>query len=163
MKTAGKIFGGEIKSHILLFISKSSETFKETIDQFTDAAKSFKGKVLFIYINIDVEDNLRIMEFFALKKEDAPTIRVINLAEDMVKFKPEGNDLSADAIKSFVQNYLDGKLKPHLMSEDVSEGWDAKPVKVLVGKNFDDVVNAKTHNVLVEFCKPIQKFLYQFF
>lgn len=51
------------------------------------------------------------MEFFALKKEDAPTVRLINLSEDMVKFKPESNEISTESIKSFVQNYMDGKLK----------------------------------------------------
>jgi len=153
-ESAAKIFGGDVKSHILLFISKTADNFKETIDNFRDAAKQFKGKVLFIYINIDVEDNLRIMEFFALKKEDAPTMRIINLSEDMVKFKPDSKEMTSEAIKSFTQDYVDGKLKPHLMSEEVPEDWDAKPVKVLVGKNFDEIVNSKKQNVFVEFYAP---------
>ncbi len=39
------------------------------------------------------------------------------------------------------------------MTEEVPADWDAKPVKVLVGKNFDEVVNDKTKAALVEFCK----------
>jgi protein disulfide-isomerase A1 len=39
------------------------------------------------------------------------------------------------------------------MSEDVPADWDAKPVKVLVGKNFVEVANNKDKLVLVEFCK----------
>jgi protein disulfide-isomerase A1 len=64
--------------------------------------------VLFIYINLDEEDNLRILEFFGLKVADCPTFRYIHLGEDMQKFKPDTSDITAENVRSFVQGILDG-------------------------------------------------------
>uniref|UniRef100_A0A8B9S393 Protein disulfide-isomerase n=1 Tax=Apteryx owenii TaxID=8824 RepID=A0A8B9S393_APTOW len=153
-QTAPKIFGGEIKTHILLFLPKSVSDYQEKLDNFKTAAGSFKGKILFIFIDSDHSDNQRILEFFGLKKEECPAVRLITLEEEMTKYKPESDDLTADKIKEFCNKFLEGKIKPHLMSQDLPEDWDSQPVKVLVGKNFEDVAFDENKNVFVEFYAP---------
>lgn len=71
----------------------------------------FPPKILFIFIDSDHSDNQRILEFFGLKKEECPAVRLITLEEEMTKYKPESDELTADKIKEFCNKFLAGKIK----------------------------------------------------
>ena len=64
--------------------------------------------MLFIYINLDEEDNLRILEFFGLKVAECPTYRYIKLDEDMQKYKPDTSDVTTEAVRAFLESIMDG-------------------------------------------------------
>lgn len=151
-ESAPKIFGGSIKSHLLLFVNSKADSFQKHKADLAEVSKDNKGKILFIFIDSQREENLRIYEFFGLAAEDVPAVRLINLENNMAKYKPSG-DLSVASLKTFCADYLSGKLKKHLMSEATPADWDAQPVKVLTGSNFAQVALDPTKNVLVEFCK----------
>lgn len=153
-ESAQKIFGGDIKNHLLFFSSHSDSSFEGFTTVLRNVAKLFKLKLLFVTIDIDSEDNERILDFFGLKKEEAPALRIIKLDEDMTKFKPSKSEIDEENVKEFVSSFLDGKLKPHLLSQEIPEDWDKGAVKVLVSKNFDEVAFDKSKNVLVEFYAP---------
>jgi len=94
------------------------------------------------------------MEFFGLEESELPSMRIIKLEEDMSKFKPASTEITEDNVRSFVNSYKAGDLKPHLMSEEIPEDWDKEAVKVLVGKNFEAVALNPEADVLVEFYAP---------
>merc|ERR1712060_867893 len=145
---------GDIKSHLLLFMSAAAEDHAAKVEIARGIAKDHKGQMLFVTINTDEEDHKRIMEFFGMEESELPSMRIIKLEEDMSKFKPASTELSDSNIRAFVKSYLGGELKPHLMSEEIPEDWDKEGVKVLVGKNFHDVAMNPEKDVLVEFYAP---------
>ncbi|XP_055532941.1 protein disulfide-isomerase [Wyeomyia smithii] len=154
-ETAQKIFGGEIKNHLLFFVSKEAGHLEKYInDGAKEVAKKYREKILFVTIDADQEDHQRILEFFGMKKDEVPSMRIIHLEQDMAKYKPETNDLSAEKVEEFVQNFFDGKVKQHLLTQDLPEDWDKNPVKVLVSTKFDEVALDPSKDVLVEFYAP---------
>merc|ERR1712036_43298 len=151
-ETAQKIFSGEVKSHFLMFSSAKADDHADKLEKMRAMAKSSKGKMLFVTINTDEEDHKRILEFFGITESELPTYRAIKLGEDMSKFKPE--DDKYENAEQFVTDFLEGKLKQHLMSQEIPEDWDKEGVKVLVGKNFQEVAMNVEKDVLVEFYAP---------
>lgn len=48
-ESAQKIFGGEVKNHLLLFVGKSHADAEKITGAARDVAKQFKGKVMIFY------------------------------------------------------------------------------------------------------------------
>merc|ERR1712154_41275 len=151
-ETAQKIFSGEVKSHFLMFSSAKADDHEDKLEKMRAMAKSSKGKMLFVTVNTDEEDHKRILEFFGITESELPTYRAIKLGEDMAKYKPE--DDKFENAEQFVTDFMEGKLKQHLMSQEIPEDWDKEGVKVLVGKNFQEVALNAEKDVLVEFYAP---------
>ena len=67
------------------------------------------------------------------------------------KYKLSG-DFSFEALEKFARDVVGGKLEPYLKSQPVPD--QTEDVKVVVGKNFDDIVNDNSKDVLIEFYAP---------
>merc|ERR1712193_58337 len=107
-ETAQKIFSGEIKSHLLMFLSKGSDDYADQHAIAPKIAKDLKGQLLFVTVDTDEEDHKRILEFFGMKDDELPGMRLIKLEEDMAKYKPETAAIDEASIRAFVKGYLDG-------------------------------------------------------
>lgn len=83
------------------------------------------------YVSVVLPSKLNLSNLSALLFQ-VPGLRIIKLEEDMAKYKPETYDLSESGLTTFVQKFLDGKLKQHLLSQDLPEDWDKEPVKVCI-------------------------------
>ncbi len=153
-QSAAVVFGSDIKRHIIVFMGKSEEAYKTNMAILKEVGTEFRGRAHVVVIDVEDESHQRILSFFGITKEECPTYRVIELDDAVVKFKPETIEFTFEAMKKFVNDAIDRKIKQYLQSEEIPEDWDKEAVKVLVGKNFDAVARDKSKAVLVEFYAP---------
>lgn len=110
-------------------------------------------QVLFVVVDVGA-DNSHVLQYFGVKAEEAPTLRFINM-ETTKKYTPaDGGPLTAASVTAFCDAVLGGKVKPYLLSQEVPPDWDQRPVKTLVGKNFEQVAFDETKNVFIKFYAP---------
>jgi protein disulfide isomerase family A protein 3 len=61
-------------------------------------------------------------------------------------------NFSYEALEEFARQVVGGKLEPYLKSQAIPE--QTGYVKIVVGKNFDEIVNDNSKDVLIEFYAP---------
>jgi len=151
-ETSDKIFTSSILLHSLLFINSTVQSQTALMDEFKTVAKEFKGKMLFIMIDV-TEAMSHVLKYFGVSEDDAPTVRIINM-ETGKKFNIATGDLSINSLRQLSQEVVDGSAEPYFRSEEIPDDWNKGPVTVLVGKNFESVALDETKNVFVEFYAP---------
>lgn len=83
------------------------------------------------------------------------TDEYIFVIEDISKsknYKFENNKFDVGKYKDFIQQYVDGKIKPYVKSEAMPED-NSGPVKIVTGQNFEDIVT-EDKDVFIEFYAP---------
>ncbi|XP_057485755.1 protein disulfide isomerase-like 1-4 [Actinidia eriantha] len=144
------IFENPIKKQLLLFATSNDS--QNLIPTFREAAKAFKGKLVFVYVEMDNEDvGKPVSDYFGVAG-DAPRVLAYTGNDDGKKFVLDG-EMTSQSIKSFAENFLEDKVKPFYKSDPVPETNDGD-VKVVVGNNFDDVVLDESKDVLLEIYAP---------
>ncbi|KAF7087517.1 hypothetical protein CFC21_090700 [Triticum aestivum] len=149
-ETAPAIFDNPIKKQILLFaVAKESSKFLPIIKE---TAKSFKGKLLFVFVERDNEEvGEPVANYFGITGNET-TVLAYTGNEDAKKFFFSG-EISLDTIKEFAQDFLEDKLTPSYKSDPVPESND-EDVKVVVGKSLDQLVLDESKDVLLEVYAP---------
>ena len=110
------IFGNQQNTAILF--RDPADKDADFMKVFEEAAKTHKGKVLFAYSGITDGIQERLAEFMGVTKDNLPVLRII-MPADMKKFEMPGpvTALTVESIGTYVQDVIDGKVKPFLKSE----------------------------------------------
>lgn len=141
---------------IFLFRDPESEDHKKLTEVFDKAAHEFKGQILFSVSGVTNGIQQRLAEFVGVTEADMPRVMLVEFGAGGVdKFVFTGNHASftSQEVGDFIAAWKGKKLEKYLKSEDVPENND-EPVKILVGKNFNEIVRDSEDDVLVEFYAP---------
>lgn len=150
-KCAQVIFGKN-QPGLFLYRDKNSEKSKEYEEIMRKVAEKVKGKLQVVVSDIKEGLESRLADYVGVKSEDLPSVRIADTRVDLKKYIMQG-EITVENINKFVDDWDEGKLKPHLKSQEIPKTQD-KPVYTIVGKSFEDVVINSDKDVLVKFYAP---------
>lgn len=135
---------------VLLFVDDSDKGNVDTVLAWAEPlAKAGYGKASWAYVGQSFHARLPQM---GASGDVIPTVVIIDNLGHKWPFD-ESQELNADNVEKFVAGVLDGSIPPYFRSEPVPETND-EPVKVVVGKTFEEIVMDADKDVLVEFYAP---------
>ncbi|XP_012718657.2 protein disulfide-isomerase A4 [Fundulus heteroclitus] len=100
----------------------------------------------------DEEDYAEELKSLGLS-ESGEEVNVGILADGGKKFAMEPEEFDSEVLRDFVVAFKKGKLQPIIKSQPVPKN-NKGPVKVVVGKTFDEIVMDPQKDVLIEFYAP---------
>ncbi|GAA6077861.1 protein disulfide-isomerase A4 [Tachysurus ichikawai] len=114
-----------------------------------EVAKDFPEYTFAIADEEDYADELKSLGL----SDSGEEVNVGILGEEGKKYPMEPEEFDSDVLREFVLAFKKGKLKPIVKSQPVPKN-NKGPVKVVVGKTFDEIVMDTKKDVLIEFYAP---------
>lgn len=147
-----RIFQGE-RDTMFFFSDKADHEFVETFKTLakSDAVNTEKP-LIFSTSKLTEGLGQRLSDFVGAKASDGESLWIVRPGQNLEKYRFSG-DMTVEAITEFINSWRTGSIEKHLKSADVPASND-EPVKIVVGKNFDQVVTNNDKWVLLEFYAP---------
>ena len=147
---------------MLLLLHSSNSTNSQTEQAFRAAAPKTTEKLFASIADIEQESGRDLIFRLGLNKDDLPVILILESRGKMEKFMFNGT-ATKENINEFVNKFLEKDLEPYLISESIPQDLYEDHVRVLVGKNFKEIVSDEENDVLVTFytpeCPDCEKFI----
>jgi len=135
-----------------LFVDPKVEGQKDTyIERIHAIAQESKGKMSWVWI--DWNKFAKHGEKLGLSGNVVPALAIEEIEQGLHYAFDETADITAASVTAWVHKFLAKQLEPTIKSEPIPESND-EPVKVVVAKSFDQIVNDPAKDVLVEFYAP---------
>ena len=120
-------------------------------DSMETLSKEYKGVLVMTYGDPKHPDNKKLAENIGAPK-DQTSVMLFD-PKTTTKYMHSG-DIEYSSIKQFIEDWRNKKLEPYTKSQEIPENPYDNNVRVIVAKNFDDIVFDETKDVLVEVYAP---------
>lgn len=152
-KNQDKIFDSGIDRQLLV-VGKTTdlEADGKLMKDVKAVAPNFKGKIIFVTVDVDSDSAQSVLNFFGLEKEILPQVVSFELTESK-KYKMPGK-ITEESLKKFVSGVLDGTVEPDYKSEEIPKNDKDGDVQIVVGKTFNGIVKDPKKDVLLEVYAP---------
>lgn len=121
------------------------------VDMIVPIARETRGKLNWVYI--DWVKYSKHAERLGLSGNTVPAVAIEKLTDGTHYAFDEKAEISTATIQEWTNKFVNGELAPTIKSEEVPAENNG-PVKVVVAKNFDEIVMDSTKDVLLEFYAP---------
>ena len=128
----------------------SKEMAEPLVEAVKPIAQKYKGKINFVHIDATKygphAGNVGL-------KEEWPAFAIQHIDTGAKYPYDQSAEITTKNIEKFVDDYVNGKIEPTLKSEDIPEDNNG-PVKVVVAKQFSDLVLDKKKDAFLEVYAP---------
>ncbi|KFV65801.1 Endoplasmic reticulum resident protein 27, partial [Dryobates pubescens] len=103
--TAIGVMHSSLQLNLLLITDKMSPKHPERMRKYRAAAELYKGKILFILIDINLKSNEHVMSFFKVKKSQLPALALFHTPDeeqDVLTLE----ELSVERVQDFCNHFL---------------------------------------------------------
>jgi len=136
----------------LFFNPEQLTTFKPMLNA---VAEQNKGKIITAWM--DGVTNQQLVSSWGGSGDVLPTAFLVTFPTQNPKVlawnEETEKEVNEESLQAFIRDGLEGKYTSFKKSQPIPEKNDG-PVKVVVGKNFDEIVNDPNRDVLLEFYAP---------
>jgi len=136
----------------IVYFGEKGDKWDKTEKLFEKIADKVGGKLKFVLTEIKDGMGKRIAEYVGVKKEDLPSVRILDTRKDLKKYIMEGN-IDEQNILKFIEGWEKGTLKLHLKTQEEPKENNG-PIFDVVGKTFQKEVIDNDKDVMLVFYAP---------
>lgn len=139
------------KVPLAYIFAESPEERKELSEELKAVAEAHRGAINFA--TIDAKQFGAHAGNLNLKADQFPAFAIQDIEKNQKFPFDQEKKITKKDITKFTEDFVAGKLEPSIKSEEIPESNDG-PVKVVVAKNYEQIVMDDSKDVLIEFYAP---------